>query len=129
MFNLKENFILFEPNCERIEKDDILMKGEEIQKVVEDAIEKLGEESNYPCMILTNRLAKIRNMITVCDNIDLVIMTKFQKKIWRKYTFMSQLGEVFLTKEKFQEFFPYMFKEEVLTGERNDDFRRIDHKI
>ena len=68
--------------------------------------------SSLQDQILVNRLQRIEMMIDLLKNNDGLIMTKFLNKIWRRYSFFSNLGELFITQGELNRLVPdYKFNE------------------
>lgn len=101
-----QNFILFEPASSRIQDVDILMRGEEIVDFYERLNEQLLDSNDLKTQILLNRTSKIGQMLDLLGSYDNVIMTKFLDRIWRRYIYISNIGESFLDLPNFLKFFP-----------------------
>ena len=56
--------------------------------------------------ILLNKFQKIGNMLSLLESHDNVIITKFFDRIWRRYSYVSHLGESFFSLDVFLDFFP-----------------------
>ena len=95
------NFIFFEPSSHRINENEILYQGDEVQEIFYQALDKLGKTTDLKDKILLNRLNRINMMLDLVKNTDFVIITKFIHKVWRRYIFFSNLGELFLDLETY----------------------------
>ena len=99
-------FFVFEPGSIRISDNDILFIGDDIKTMYNDVLEKVSMNDDIKHKILLNKLQKIGNMIDLLASYDNVIITKFFDRIWRRYSYVSHLGESFLDLKTFLEFFP-----------------------
>ena len=105
--NRYSNFIVFEPASQRIQEQDILIRGPEILPLFEEVYAKINMSSELKLLILNNRLAKIRQMLEMLKSPDELILTKFFDKVWRRYAYVSNIGELFLGLPSFVEFLPH----------------------
>lgn len=116
-----ENFIVFEPASLRIDKKDILLQGSEVVSIFQHVKQNYAQKNSLKDLILSNRLQRIGIMLDLVSNYDTVIMTKFISKIWRRYTYLSQLGENFITVSAFNDLFPAFIKDkQELLGKRSE---------
>jgi len=100
-----QNFIIFEPASQRIKESDIYLRGHEIYDFFLKVEEKLDEMDELEVLILKNRLSKIRRMLDLVSDFNNIIMTKFFDRIWRRYSYLSNLGETFLDLKTFMNIF------------------------
>ena len=117
-----QSFIIFEPASIRVNDEDILFHGEEIIDFYEEFMGKV-EASNGEIQeqILSNRLNKIGHMIDLIQKFDGVIISKFFDRIWRRYAYISHLGESFIDLKTFLTYFPeYDKKDSNLVADRFD---------
>jgi len=91
-----QNFIIFEPASQRVKDIDILMRGEEIYEIFLKVEASLEEENSLELQIMKNRLSKIRKMLDLVIDFENIVMTKFFDRIWKRYSYLSNLGETFL---------------------------------
>jgi hypothetical protein len=104
--NRFQNFIVFEPSSFRISDNDILIKGYEIQERYDQIVSQLMQSNDIKSQIISNRLTKIGQMLDLLNNYDNLIISKFFDRIWRRYSYISNLGETFLDIRTFLTFFP-----------------------
>lgn len=116
-------FIVFEPASLRVHHSDILLQGEEVQTLYDELTDRLvAKEFTIKEQILHNRLSKVGNMLELIQNYENVIVSRFFDKIWRRYSYISHLGENFLDLDTLIHFFPEKEKElEDLIAQRYDD--------
>lgn len=119
-----QSFIIFEPASIRVNDEDILLMGDEIMPFYEEFMEKLEDSnSGLQDQILANRLSKIGHMLDLIQNFEGVIISKFFDRIWRRYSYISHLGESFVDLKTFLNYFPdYDKKDSDLIANRFDDF-------
>ncbi|MFA5879745.1 MAG: hypothetical protein WC860_06170 [Candidatus Margulisiibacteriota bacterium] len=91
-----QNFIIFEPTSQRIKESDIFLKGPEIYDFFLKVEEKIEDDDDLKTFILKNRLSKIRRMLDLVTDFNGIIMTKFFDRVWRRYSYLSNLGETYL---------------------------------
>ena len=91
------SFIVFEPASLRIPDNDLLLLGDDVTNLFENVMQSEKFEANIQDQILINRLQRIEMMIDLLKSNDGLILTKFLNKIWRRYAFFSNLGELFIT--------------------------------
>jgi hypothetical protein len=103
--SLFNNFIFFEPSAHRISEDEILYRGEEVVDLFNKALALSRKSSDIKDKILNNRLNRIKMMIELVKDPEFIIMTKFINKVWRRYIFFSNLGELFLDIETYASFY------------------------
>ncbi len=117
-----QNFIVFEPASSRVTESDILIKGEEVRDFYERVLMTLEESHSIKDKILKNRLAKIGQMLDLLVVYDNVIITKFFDRIWRRYSYISNIGELFLDYPTFNKHFQeFKDKKADLLAQRIDD--------
>ena len=103
---LFHSFIIFEPASHRIMPAEILLTGTELQETFETIMDNIYLDQTLQQQILLNRLSRIEMMLDLVRNYDHVVITKFIHKVWRRYPFFSNLGEIFLELDKFTEYLP-----------------------
>ncbi len=101
-----QNFIIFEPASQRVKDTDVLLRGEKIYEIFLQVENILEEEDNLEIQIIKNRLIKIRKMLDLVVDFDNIVMTKFFDRIWRRYSYLSNLGETFLDINTFTKVIP-----------------------
>ena len=102
-----QSFVVFEPASVRISDADILYQGDDVRRVFDGFIEQLiSKEHTIKEKILHNRLSKIGNMLDLLQTHDNVIITRFFDRIWRRYSYVTHLGEAFLDFETFTAYVP-----------------------
>jgi acetyl/propionyl-CoA carboxylase alpha subunit len=102
-----QSFVVFEPASVRISDTDILYQGDDVRRVYDDLIQKLiSKEHTIKEKILHNSLSKIGNMLDLLNSYDNVIITRFFDRIWRRYSYISHLGEAFLNYETYVDYVP-----------------------
>ena len=100
------SFIIFEPSSLRIPDNDVLYVNDQVVDLFKNIIESPHFKDNIQDQILLNRLNRIDMMINLLKKTDGLVMTKFLNKIWRRYSFFSNLGELFVTKKDIHRLFP-----------------------
>ena len=117
-----QSFIVFEPASIRISDNDILYIGNKVQTVFDETYEKiLLLQDDIKMKILLNKFEKIGNMLSLLESHDNVIITKFFDRIWRRYSYVSHLGESLYSLDVFLNFFPEKDKEnDLLIAQRID---------
>lgn len=102
-----QSFIVFEPASVRISDSDIFILGKDVQSFYDQFMEKvLSKELTIKEQILQNKVSKIGNMLELLQKYDQVLITKFFDRIWRRYSYVSHLGESYLDLETFLAYFP-----------------------
>ena len=101
-----QNFILFEPASLRVSDSDVLYRGFEVVDVVEEITSDLMANDSLANLIVKNRLDKIKKMLDLVTDYDQLVVTRFLDRIWRRYAYLSNLGEVFLDLKTFYGIFP-----------------------
>ena len=91
-----QSFIVFEPASSRINESDVLIRGDKIQEMYEELAWKLHDSQSIKDLTLKNRLAKVGQMLDLLVVYDNVIITKFFDRIWRRYSYVSNISEAFL---------------------------------
>lgn len=118
-------FIVFEPASARISENDILVRGEQIRDMFDKIYHEVEPGQTIKDLTLKNRLIKIGQMLDLLVSYDNLIITRFFDRIWRRYSYVSNISEMFLDYPKFVEHFPeYKDQEEELLAQRidgNDD--------
>ena len=101
------SLICFEPAALRVPENDILFVGPKVREVFDTIHLNLQQDSeSLKTQILLNRFNKISMMLGLVKSYDEVVITKFLDKVWKRYAFFSNLGEVFIEIEHFTKFFP-----------------------
>ena len=117
-----QNFVVFAPSSSRINRGDILFEGDEVPEVYEFMMQQLSMEDSLSNHILINRLHKIGQMLDLLNSYEDVVMTKFFDRIWRRYSYVSNIGELFTDLPTFAKVFPEKStKKEDLLAQRIDD--------
>lgn len=91
-----QNFIVFEPASLRVKEPDILFRGPQIRDLFYHVDSLIENDESICNLILKNRLNKIGKMLDLVLDFDNIVMTKFFDRIWRRYSYLSNLGEMFL---------------------------------
>ena len=101
-----QNFIVFDPNSVRVLDSDIYLIGDDVRKQFDLLYSRLNASQSIGHQILDNRLGKIGQMLELVSNYDQVIITKYFDRVWKRYAYISNLGESFLNFPTFAEYFP-----------------------
>ena len=101
-----QSFILFEPASSRLTDIDILYRGDKVKELHEHIMDNIQRNQDIKSQILKNKLLKVGQMLELLSQYDNVIMTKFFDRIWRRYGYVSNIGEHFLDLPNFELFFP-----------------------
>ena len=117
------SFIVFDPASIRIPENDILLIGDQVVDLFSQVINSEHYNSSIQDEIILNRLNRIDMMINLLKNNNGLILTKFLNKIWRRHSFFSNLGELFITKGNLNRLVPnYSFNEDIILS------RSLDHE-
>ena len=118
-----QSFIIFEPASVRVSPSDVFLQGEDVKIFYEDLIERvISQEQTLKVQILQNRLTKVGQMLELLTNYDNVIISKYFDRIWRRYAYISHLGENMLDLPTLLNYFPeYDAKDSVVVAQRFDD--------
>ena len=109
------SFIVFEPASLRIPDNDLLLVGDQVVDLFEQVISSNNFETSLQDQILLNRLQRIEMMLDLLKSNNGLILTKFLNKIWRRYSFFSNLGELFITQKDLKRLAPsYKFNESII---------------
>ena len=100
------SFIVFEPASLRIPDNDLLFLGDNVTNLFQDVITSDKFTNNIQDQILVNRLQRINMMLDLLKSNNGLIMTKFLNKIWRRYSFFSNLGELFVAAKEIKRLVP-----------------------
>ena len=100
------SFIVFEPASLRIPDNDLLLVGDKVTELFSDVINSNNYNDSIQDKILMNRLKRIEMMIDLLKSNDGLILTKFLNNIWRRYSFFSNLGELFITQRDLKRLAP-----------------------
>lgn len=115
-------FVLFEPASSRLTEFDVLVRGEQVREFYEDAYNSLIESDNIKSLIVLNRIKKIGQMIDLLSSFEHVTLSKFFDRIWRRYSYVSNIGESFLDLPTFLTIFPEYGEDKMsLLAQRIDD--------
>lgn len=117
-----QNFILFEPASSRITDIDVLVRGQAVVDMYETIMGKLSDDDSLKTQILRNKLAKVGQMLDLLTVYDNVIISKFFDRVWRRYSYISNIGEAFLPLNLFLSYFPeYAQDKENILAQRLDE--------
>ena len=109
------SFIVFEPASLRIPDNDLLLVGDQVVELFEQIIASNSFEDNIQDQILLNRHQRIEMMLDLLKSNNGLILTKFLNKIWRRYSFFSNLGELFVSQKDLKRLTPtYKFNEPII---------------
>jgi len=100
-----ESFIIFNGAGSRINADDILYKGFEINPIVEEILYALSTKTELKYITMVNNIVKIQKMIEMANPSD-IVMTKFFHKIRSTHKQASGLGEKFVSLNIFLGVYP-----------------------
>ena len=106
IYNRLNCFVVFDPSSSRVNNIDVLVSGDEVAIAVAKISAHVSRGNELKHQILQNRLNKISQMLELLTTYENVIITKFFDKIWRRYTYISNIGEVLLDLETFLKVFP-----------------------
>jgi len=114
-------FIVFDPASSRINETDVLVRGQDILEMYEKVASEIETNQSIQAMTLSNRLSKIGQMLDLLVTCDNLIITKFFDRIWRRYSYVSNISELFLDYPTFIKYFPEFEKDkEALLAQRID---------
>ncbi|MFC1751871.1 hypothetical protein ACFL96_00545 [Thermoproteota archaeon] len=117
-----QSFIVFEPASTRVQEGDILIKGDQVQELYNHLFQKLSSDESIQSQIILNRVNKIGQMLELLTSFDNVILSKFFDRIWRRYNYISNIGEMFLDMPTFLHYFPdYKTQQKELLAVRIDE--------
>ena len=109
------SFIVFEPASLRIPDNDLLLIGDQVTDLFSQVISSDNFNTSLQDQILLNRLQRIEMMVDLLKSNNGLILTKFLNKIWRRYGFFSNLGELFITQKDLKRLVPdYKFNEKTI---------------
>ena len=100
------NFVVFEPVSSRIAEHDVLCRGDALMELFEMLTASPIYDDKLKIQILGNRLSRIQMMLSLANNPENIVVTKFVKKVWKRYPFYSNLGEPFLELSEYLHVFP-----------------------
>jgi len=116
------SFIVFEPASARINELDTLLMGPDVVTMYRDLMDHLYREDTIKTQIILNRIGKIGQMIDLLRSHDHIVISKFFDRVWRRYSYISNIGEPFLDLSTFVRFFPtYADDRLTLLAQRIDD--------
>ncbi len=117
-----QTFIIFEPASSRIHEFDILISGQKVREIYDQLIQGLNANYSLKTQIILNRVSKIGQMLDLLKGYDHVLISKFFDRVWRRYSYISNIGEPFLDLPNFIKFFPeYSQDRQGLLAQRIDD--------
>ncbi len=117
------SFIVFEPASLRVHDGDILLIGDSVREFYDSLMIKLlKQDKTLKTQILHNKLVKLGHMLELLTNYDQVIITRYFDRIWRRYSYISHLGENFLNLDSLYDFFPKYKKQNDIIASRFGDF-------
>ncbi|MBT5954839.1 hypothetical protein HOG98_08995 [bacterium] len=116
-----QNFIVFEQSSSRISETDVYLRGEQIVPFFNDLYQKIQQKETLKTQILINKFAKIQQMLSLVNNMDNIIVTKFFDRIWKRYGYVSNLGESFTDFETYK-----TYKEDALLNIEDLIATRVD---
>ena len=117
-----QTFIIFEPASSRIHDFDILVSGPKVRELYDQLIDGLNADYSLKTRIILNRVSKIGQMLDLLKSYDHVLISKFFDRVWRRYSYISNIGEPFLDLPNFLKFFPeYNEDRQALLAQRIDD--------
>ncbi|MBT5855973.1 hypothetical protein HOH87_04985 [bacterium] len=105
-FIIFNNFIIFEPASHRIPETDILLQGDEVRELFDRVMMQIGYDTSLETRTLANRLNRIQMMLDLVKSYDNIIISKFLNKVWKRYAYFSNLGEMFLNIDEYTSFLP-----------------------
>ena len=101
---------------------DILIRGQKVKEMHHTVIQLLDGDDSIKSQILRNKLFKLGQMLDLLSSYDQVIISKFFDRIWRRYSYVSNIGEHFLDLPTFLKVFPeYAVSVDQLLALRLDD--------
>lgn len=117
-----QTFIIFEPASSRIHDFDILVSGQKVRELYDRLIDELNADYSLKTQIILNRVTKIGQMLELLKGYDNVLISKFFDRVWRRYSYISNIGEPFLDLTNFLKYFPeYNEDKQILLAQRIDD--------
>ncbi len=99
------SFIIFDPSSSRVSNADVMVSGDQVPELFEKIVDGV-QGNSLKTSILNNRLSKIQQMLELLTSYEHVIISKFFDKIWRRYTYVSNIGEVLMDLETYLTIFP-----------------------
>jgi hypothetical protein len=109
------SFIVFEPASLRIPDNALLLVGDQVEDLFQKIMSSDQFESNIQDQTLLNRLNRIEMMLDLLKSKNGLVLTKFLSKIWRRYGFFSNLGELFVSQKDLKRFASdYKFNESLV---------------
>lgn len=117
-----QTFIIFEPASSRIPELDVLVSGPKVKELYDQLMDHLFYDNSLKAQIIQNRVSKIGQMMELLKSMDHVVLSKFFDRIWRRYSYISNMGEPFLDLATFVQYFPeYGEDKPSLLAQRIDD--------
>ena len=117
-----QSFIVFEPASVRVSDSDIFLIGKDVRTFFDKTIHVVQQnESDIKMKIMLHQMQKLSNMLDLIDDYGNIIITKFFDRIWRRYSYITHLGESFIDLNQFLSFFPeYNDQPEKVIAQRVD---------
>lgn len=112
-----ESFILFNNTGIRINQDDVLYRGFDINPVVDEILYALSFKTELKYITMINNITKIQKMLEMANPKD-VIMTKFFNKIRASHKIASGFGEKFVSLNIFLGVYPNKDLEPLLSNQK-----------
>ena len=113
-------FIVFEPASLRIHDQDIMFLGKDVQPFFDKLFQPLFKsQEGLREEMLFNRLSKFSQMLELVVNKEQLVVTKFFDRIWRRYGYVSHLGEVLFSLEDLLAYFPEYKKDGMIIADRS----------
>ena len=113
-------FIVFEPASLRVHDQDILFLGDDVYdffKLIFDPIQ--ASQSSLKEETLFNRLSKFSQMLDMVTNPKQVVVTRFFDRIWRRYGYVSHLGEVLFSLDDLLHYHSKFAKDSSIIADRH----------
>ena len=117
-----QSFIVFEPASVRVSDSDIFLIGQDVRTFFDKTIDVVQQnESDIKMKIMLHQMQKLSKMLDLIDDYGNIIITKFFDRIWRRYSYITHLGESFIDLNHFLNFFPeYNNKMDKVIAQRVD---------
>ncbi|MEK9658031.1 MAG: hypothetical protein VW378_06655 [bacterium] len=131
-------FIVFEPSSLRVNDHDILFIGDGVYEFFKKIYEPVQyKQRNLNEEILYNRLSKFSQMLDLVEGSKQIIITRFFDRIWRRYGYISHLGEILTSMDSLVHYYPEYLKDPSIIAQRSlksdldgfDDDSAIDAEV
>jgi len=99
-------FVVFEASAPRISPGDIYLTGDKVREFFDRLHGEIMTDDSLKGIMLQNRLHKIDQMMDLLTSNDQMLLTKFYDKIWRRYGYVSNLGETLIDLKTLTTLFP-----------------------